>query len=136
MDASVVLAAVGELDLEHTFGFALLLQERVDHGSTIATDVVDPVSVDQLFEDELLAAAVKCLERCARFAYRLAWRRERAPGEAIVGGVLAGEVRQRDHKLEEDHGADEQAATPAMSGARLRRRGFRLDGPHAINIGG
>ncbi len=74
MDASLVSAAVGQLDLEHIFGFALLLQEGIDHGATIATDVVDPVSVDQLFQGELLALAIKCLERCTGFAYWLAWR--------------------------------------------------------------
>ena len=57
-DAVMAFAPVGQLDFKHPFDGALLLQERFDNRPSITADVLDPVSVYQFVESELLVPTV------------------------------------------------------------------------------
>jgi hypothetical protein len=62
MGTAVVVTTIDELDLENVLCLALLSKERVDHGASALTDVVDPILVDQRPERDRFVPSVEPLE--------------------------------------------------------------------------
>jgi butyrate kinase len=69
-DAALIIAVIDELDLQDALCLALLLKERIHHGAPVPAHIVQPISMDELFERDRFALALRPFENCARLARR------------------------------------------------------------------
>jgi hypothetical protein len=66
MNAALIAAVIGELDLQDIICLTLLSKKGFHDSASALADVVDPILVDEPLQRHRLALSVGPFERCAR----------------------------------------------------------------------